>query len=60
MIPTDRADAETGLALFAGPASERLGREVCERLHIAPAKFEVRRFPDGEIQIEILESGAWT
>ena len=47
---------ETGLAVFAGPANERLGKEVCEELRIPPTAFDVRRFPDGEIQIEVLES----
>lgn len=44
------------LMVFAGPASARLGAEVCETLHVAPAAYECRRFPDGEMHIEIQES----
>lgn len=39
--------------VFAGPASLRLGEGVCEILRVAPARYECRRFPDGEIQIDI-------
>jgi len=42
--------------VFAGPASLRLGAEVCEILRTAPAIYECRRFPDGEIQIDIQAS----
>lgn len=42
--------------VFAGPASLRLGTEVCEILRTAPAIYECRRFPDGEIQIDIQAS----
>ena len=44
------------MTVFAGPASARLGAEVCETLRVAPAAYECRRFPDGEMQIEIRES----
>jgi ribose-phosphate pyrophosphokinase len=44
------------LRVFAGPASARLGAEVCATLRVAPAAYECRRFPDGEMQIEIQES----
>jgi ribose-phosphate pyrophosphokinase len=44
------------LTLFAGSASGRLGEEVGETLRVAPAGYECRRFPDGEMQIEIRES----
>jgi ribose-phosphate pyrophosphokinase len=44
------------ITVFAGPASVRLGAEVCEQLRAVPAAYECRRFPDGEIQIEIRES----
>jgi ribose-phosphate pyrophosphokinase len=44
------------MTVFAGPASVRLGREVCESLRVAPAVYDCRRFPDGEIQVEIGES----
>jgi ribose-phosphate pyrophosphokinase len=44
------------MTVFAGPASVRLGVEVCETLRRPPAAYECRRFPDGEMQIEIQES----
>ena len=44
------------MTVFVGPASARLGAEVCETLRVAPAAYECRRFPDGEMQIEIRES----
>ena len=44
------------LMVFAGPASARLGAEVCETLRVAPARYACRRFPDGETQIDIQES----
>jgi ribose-phosphate pyrophosphokinase len=36
----------------------RLGAEVCETLEAAPAAYECRHFPDGEMQVEIPESVA--
>jgi ribose-phosphate pyrophosphokinase len=42
--------------VLAGPASVQLGADVCETLRLAPAAYECRRFPDGEMQIEIQES----
>lgn len=45
-----------GIAVFTGPASTRLGAKVCESLGIEPARYECQRFPDGEIQMEVLES----
>jgi ribose-phosphate pyrophosphokinase len=44
------------MRIFAGPASVRLGAEVCETLKVSPAAYECRRFPDGEMQIEIQDS----
>ena len=44
------------LTVFAGSASHALGSAVCEHLQTGPALHECRRFPDGEIQIEIHES----
>ena len=44
------------MRIFVGPASVRLGSEVCETLEKAPAAYECRRFPDGELQIEIPDS----
>jgi ribose-phosphate pyrophosphokinase len=44
------------MTVFAGPASPRLGAEVCEILRLTPAVYECRRFPDGEILIDVQES----
>lgn len=44
------------IAIFAGPASTRLGTAVCHELQLPAGLFESRRFPDGEIQIELNES----
>ena len=44
------------MRVFAGPASVRLGAEVCDTLRCPPAAYECRRFPDGEMQVEIQES----
>jgi len=44
------------ITIFVGPASLRLGAEVCEIMRTAPGAYECRRFPDGEIQIDIRES----
>lgn len=44
------------MMVLAGPASARLGAEVCEILRMTPVVHECRRFPDGEMQVEIQES----
>ena len=44
------------MTVFAGPASLRLGAEICEILRLTPGVYECRRFPDGEIQIDVQES----
>jgi len=44
------------ITILVGPASLRLGAEVCEIMRTAPGAYECRRFPDGEIQIDIRES----
>jgi ribose-phosphate pyrophosphokinase len=49
-------DVDNRMMVLAGPASARLGAEVCETLRVAPAAYECRRFPDGEMQIAIQES----
>jgi ribose-phosphate pyrophosphokinase len=51
-----QAAAEPGAAVIAGTASEHLAYAVCEELHLSPTGRDVRRFPDGESQVEILES----
>lgn len=44
------------MMVFAGPASARLGAEVCDALRVAPAGHEWCSFPDGEMQVEIRDS----
>jgi len=44
------------LRVFTGSASARLGVQVCETLEVVPAAYECRRFPDGEMQIEVQET----
>ena len=44
------------LTVFAGPASVHLGQQVCDSLQVAPAAYDLRRFPDGELQVEVGES----
>jgi ribose-phosphate pyrophosphokinase len=44
------------IAIFTGSASERVGAAVCHALQLPASPFECRRFPDGEIQIELNES----
>ncbi|MGH9348824.1 MAG: ribose-phosphate diphosphokinase [Vicinamibacterales bacterium] len=44
------------MTVFVGPANPRLGVEVCEILRLAPAVYDCRRFPDGEMLIDIRES----
>jgi ribose-phosphate pyrophosphokinase len=46
----------TNESVLIGSASEQLGRAICQELDIAPLSREVRRFPDGEMQVELLES----
>ena len=50
------ADMAQSESVLVGSANETLGRAVCDELGIAPIQRTIHRFPDGEIQIEILES----
>jgi ribose-phosphate pyrophosphokinase len=43
-------------SVLIGSASEQLGQAICQELGTAPLSREVRRFPDGETQVELLES----
>lgn len=43
-------------SVLVGSASEALGQAACRELGIAPIARNIRRFPDGEIQVEVLES----
>jgi ribose-phosphate pyrophosphokinase len=47
---------EHPIIVFAGPASSQLGAAVCDALQLPPGRYECRRFPDGEAQIEVHES----
>jgi ribose-phosphate pyrophosphokinase len=47
---------EHRITVLAGPASVHLGAGVCESLRISVARYDCRRFPDGEAVVEILES----
>lgn len=44
------------LTVMSGPASVQLGSKICELLQTPSAHYECRRFPDGEAQVDILES----
>lgn len=44
------------VTVVAGSASARLASSVCELLGTHPARCEIRRFPDGESQVELAES----
>jgi ribose-phosphate pyrophosphokinase len=44
------------LTVFTGSANTRLGSDVCALLGVPAAAYESRRFPDGEIQVDINES----
>ena len=44
------------VAIVIGEASRRLGAAVCEELRVAATPGECHRFPDGEMQAELLES----
>jgi ribose-phosphate pyrophosphokinase len=44
------------ITVFAGPASVHLGPDVCGFLQTSPARYDCRRFPDGEAQVELHES----
>ena len=44
-----------GLLVFSGGAHPALGNKVCKFLGLDPGKVEISRFPDGEIDMKILE-----
>ncbi len=44
------------MGVLAGPASARLGAEVCRTLGVAPTAYECRRFPDGETRVDVQQS----
>lgn len=44
-----------GLTVFSGGANPVLGNKVCKFLGLDAGKIEINRFPDGEIDLRILE-----
>jgi ribose-phosphate pyrophosphokinase len=44
-----------GLLVFSGGANPVLGQKVCKFLGLDAGKIEISRFPDGEIDMKILE-----
>jgi len=44
------------IAVLAGSASVRLGTGVCKLLNLSPVACDARRFPDGELQVELAQS----
>jgi ribose-phosphate pyrophosphokinase len=44
-----------GLTVFSGGANPLLGSKVCKFLSLDQGKIEITRFPDGEIDMKILE-----
>jgi ribose-phosphate pyrophosphokinase len=44
------------LSVFVGSASTGLGAAVCRELSLEPGTFIGRRFPDGEMQVELQQS----
>jgi ribose-phosphate pyrophosphokinase len=46
---------EKGLLVFSGGANPVLGNKVCKFLGLDPGKIEISRFPDGEIDMKIME-----
>jgi ribose-phosphate pyrophosphokinase len=44
-----------GLIVFSGGANRPLAQQVCQFLNLDPGKVEISRFPDGEIDMKVLE-----
>src|SRR5437773_3764897 len=42
--------------VFTGNANPALAREICEHLGVSLGQADVGRFPDGEVQVQILEN----
>ena len=47
---------EAPLTIVAGSANARLGATICEVLGVQPVRHETRRFPDSELQVELVQS----
>jgi ribose-phosphate pyrophosphokinase len=46
---------KNSLSLFSGNANRALAKKVCDYLSLPLGKVEIARFPDGEIDLKILE-----
>ena len=46
---------KNSLLVFSGNANKPLAKKVCDYLSLALGKIEISRFPDGEIDMKILE-----
>ena len=44
-----------GLLVFSGGANRPLSDKVCQFLNLDPGKVEISRFPDGEIDMKVME-----
>lgn len=44
------------IIIFSGSSNPALAKEICEYLGISPGLIQVRRFSDGEIQVEVGEN----
>jgi ribose-phosphate pyrophosphokinase len=44
------------ITVLVGPACAQLGAAVCQTLRVVPTPYECRRFPDGEILVDLQES----
>jgi ribose-phosphate pyrophosphokinase len=42
--------------IFIGPASTTIGAAICHVLQMPAGRYECRRFPDGEVQMELNQS----
>ncbi len=48
--------AKDEVEIFTGNSNPALAREVCEHLSVRLGEADVRRFPDGEVMVEIREN----
>jgi ribose-phosphate pyrophosphokinase len=44
-----------GFLVFSGSANPVLGTKVCKSLGLEPGRLEISRFPDGEIDLKVLD-----
>jgi ribose-phosphate pyrophosphokinase len=55
-IPTQSDGAKDAIKVFAGNSNPALSREICACLGVPLARAEIRRFSDGEINVDIQEN----